>query len=523
MTTDPPWLNAMMDPSTYPHRVNEVRLIQTHISWVFVAGDRVYKVKKPVDFGFLDFTSLEKRLHFCREELRLNRRLCPEIYFDVWAITTDRGEIHLNGIGEPVEWAVVMRRLPEAGMMQGLLAEGLVGRPEIDRIIARLVPFYESAATGPEVNRHGSLETVRFNVEENFSQTAPFVEKLLDGEQYQAIVEYTRAFLEKNDALFKRRVDEGRIKEGHGDLYSANICMESDGDEVYIFDCIEFNERFRCGDVAVDAAFLAMDLDYHGLPGLSAYFATALARETTDPGLMDLMDFYKCYRAYVRCKIGCFTWASKEVDEDTREKAQRAAEHYFRLACRYAGGLAQPTLYVFFGLAGSGKSTLAEAWAKEREYPIYNSDRVRKELAGISSEDHRWEPYEQGLYRAEQTQRTYGTLARLAAQHLVRGESVILDATYRAREERKRLRRLVVDAGAIARFILCTCPEDEIRRRLSRRAQDNRSVSDGRWEIYLRQKETFDSPEELTGEDLASIQTNRPLEETLTALANVWQ
>ncbi len=519
MSENPSWMKTMLDPASYPHPVDDVVMIQTHISWVFLAGDRVYKLKKPVDFGFLDFTGLEKRHHFCLEELRLNRRLCAEIYLYVWPVTSDDGRIKINGTGKPVEWAVVMRRMPEEGMMVRLLSENMIGNAEIDAVVNRLIPFYRNAAAGEKIKKFGTIDIIRQNTEENFDQTASFIGKLIEKDAYSHICNYTRSFIDNNKPLFLSRIEQGLIREGHGDLYSANICFNKTNNAVYIFDCIEFNERFRCGDVASDVAFLAMDLDYHGLPALSNYFIRSFSDGIGDAGLLDLIDFYKCYRAYVRGKIGCFTWASHGIDSDTREKAGSQASRYFRLAMNYAGGMGIPDLYVFFGLSGTGKSTVASAWARKHRLPFYNSDRVRKEfIAGIPTGERHWEPFGRGIYSRQQTLKTYRTLACLAGKHLMQGEPVILDATYRDGEERSRLLELSREAKANIHFILCTCPEQEIKERLTQRAGAENQVSDGRWEIYLKQKELFVPTDDLEQDHLMVLSTNRPVSELLDEL-----
>ncbi len=518
---EPIWFSVLTNPASYPHDVDTVTVMQTHISWVFLAGNRVYKVKKPVDFGFLDFTTLEKRHHFCKEELRLNKRLCPDLYLSVLPITSDGDEIEINGNGTVIEWCLLMNRMPEEGIMTHLLEKDEVDIGEIDQIIDKLVPFYNEADGGPQISKYGDISVIKQNTEENFEQTASFVGDLLDQKTFDHICGYTRRFLKDNEGLFKTRIKEGRIRDCHGDLYSANICFDKKNDELYIFDCIEFNQRFRCGDIASDVAFLAMDLDYHGLPVLSAHLAEKFSQEMKDSDLLKLMDFYKCYRAYVRGKIGCFTWASDTIDEETRLKAKKQAEDYFRLALKYSGWQQKGILYVFFGLSGTGKSTLASRWSEKVGAPVYNSDMVRKEIiAGIKASERRHESFGKGIYGPEHTKRTYRSLARFAGQHLMRGESVVLDATYRDHEEREALLTLAKAAGAEIHFIYCRCPEEEIRKRLERRVRDNDAVSDAGWEIYLRQKETFAPPEKLPSGLWLSLSTDKDVEEIMEELAS---
>ncbi len=503
----------LLRPEAYPHRPQKVELRQTHISWVFLADDLVYKVKKPVDFGFLDFTTLEKRRHFCEREVALNRRLCPEIYLGVVPVVETPEGLKFETEGPVKDWAVKMRRMPEEGMMGRLIAEGKLQREHLDLLVRKLVPFFREAETGPEINRYGSLETVRFNVEENFTQTRDFVGKALSRLRYEHIVAWSRRFMEEKEELFQLRISEGYIRDGHGDLYSANVCYDNLR-EVYVFDCIEFNERFRCGDVAQDLAFMAMDLDFHDLVEFSRYFIDRYVELSGDRGLYEILDFYKCYRAYVRGKIGCFTWADKGVPEEARRKALHDAWRYFNLAYRYAEG--QPWILVVFGLSGTGKSVLARALAERLLARHFNSDIVRKELAGLSPTEHRFEPFEKGLYSPEMTERTYAELLRRAEEELSAGRDVVLDATYRSRKHRRAVQELAERLRARLLFILCEAPEEVVRERLARRAREEGEPSDGRWEIYLAQKARFEAPEEIPSDSLFPLRTTASPEELAT-------
>ncbi len=329
----PLFIQALLRPEAYPHPVDEIKLVQTHISYVLLAGEYVYKVKKPVDFGFLNFTTLEKRKHFCEQELALNRRLCPSLYLDVVPITEQDGSFALSGSGNADEYAVKMSRMPEERMMGNAIADNALNEATLDKIIDILVPFYEKADGSDAIKEFGTAKAVGVNVLENFEQTEGFVGcDALSAEQFATISTYAKDFLTK-EALFNGRIEAGRVRDCHGDLYSANICL---ADEVFIFDCIEFNERFRYCDVASDVAFLAMDLDYHGLSELSDYFINTFCAKAGDEGLKQMLNFYKCYRAYVRGKIGLFTAHAPEVDEATKESCLAQAKKYFLLAERYA-------------------------------------------------------------------------------------------------------------------------------------------------------------------------------------------
>jgi len=303
---------------------------------VFLAGDFVYKIKKPVDFGFLDFTTLAKRKYYCEEELRLNQRLCPEIYLEVVPIKCQDGKYLLGGdFGQTVEYGVKMARMPEERMMNTIIASGNLTAAMLEQIVEILVPFYRECDSGPEVKKAGSQEAVAVNFRENFQQTEGFIGcPVLSRDDFGIIQAYVEEFLARED-VFRQRQEEGWIRDGHGDLHSANICL---ADQVYIFDCIEFNRRLRYCDVASDVAFLAMDLDYHGLSEMATGFVSSFVIKSGDKSLDQVLNFYKCYRAYVRGKISLFTSNAPEVDQTTKAACLVRAGRYFELAVSYARG-----------------------------------------------------------------------------------------------------------------------------------------------------------------------------------------
>jgi len=329
----PRYIQALLKPAAYPHPVDSVQLVQTHISFVLLAGDFVYKFKKSVDFGFLDFSTLEKRKHCCEQELLLNRRLCPEIYLGLVQVNEENGSPVLDGAGTAIEYGVKMQRMPEEQMMVRVIDRGELTSAHVESLVEVLVPFYGQAERSAEIDGFGTAEAVSVNVLENFEQTQGFIGNgALSQKQFDEISSYARSVLARED-LFLARIDQGRIRDCHGDLYSANICL---ADKVYIYDCIEFNQRFRYCDVASDVAFLAMDLDFHGLDVLSALFIDRFCEQSEDDSLRELLNFYTCYRAYVRGKIGLFTAADPTVDPEVKEKSLAIAEKYFTLAHSYA-------------------------------------------------------------------------------------------------------------------------------------------------------------------------------------------
>jgi uncharacterized protein len=328
-------VEAMRDPAFYPHPVDRVDYLQTHVSSVFLTGPYVYKLKKPVDFGFLDFTTPELRRRCCQKEVELNRRLAPELYLGAEPVVVREGRAVLGGVGEAVDWVVVMHQLDQRLLGPALLEAGALTAEKLDGVVDLLVPFYQGAATGPGVDEYGAMEVVKFNTDENFQQTAPFVGAALPPADYEAIMAYTNAFYRERGDLFQRRVEQGHIRECHGDLHLNNIFFLN---PPVIFDCIEFNERFRCSDVAVDLAFLVMDLDFQGRPELARRVVDRYVEQSGDHELEELMGFYACYRAYVRGKIACLTSADPAMDPEARTRQLALAGRYFHLARRYALG-----------------------------------------------------------------------------------------------------------------------------------------------------------------------------------------
>ncbi len=510
--THPDLAAAMSQPAFYPHRPEKVDVVQTHISFIFIAGQEVYKVKKAVDFGFLDFTTLEKRKFFCGEELRLNRRLAPEAYLDVVPVTEDAaGALHLGGDGRIVEYALRMKRLPQDRMLGRLLAEKKADAAVMDAIAQRLAAFHAGAETGGRIDEIGGIATIRHNHEENFAQTAPYIGRTIPRDRYAFIRSYALAFLEREEALLAGRVAGHRIRDCHGDLHLEHICVDNG---ITIFDCIEFNERFRFGDVAAEVAFLSMDLDYNGYPDCSEAFVAAYIRHSGDPDVARLLNFYRCYYAYVRGKVVGFRIQDPAIGEEGRREAAKTAARYFDWAYAYAARPERPTLILTAGLMGTGKSVLAQSLAPLIGARLIRMDVLRKELLSIRPDERRPEPFGQGIYSGEVSRKTYDRALEMASEELAKGRPVIIDGSYKSRAERLKAaaeaRRLSADF-----FVLeCVCPDSIVKERLDARQAEGRDPSDGRWEIFLAQKADFDPIGGLAGSHI-TIDTSVPPEASL--------
>ena len=487
--------DSLKQPSFYGLGVTSVKLLQTHISYIALTGTYAYKVKKPVNFGFLDFSTLDKRKYYCEEELRLNKRLSPEIYLDVLPITRTDSTLELNGTGPIVDYALKMKEFPQEQIMTNLLKRGKVTEEIIDKLCQRLIEFYTAQEPSPDITKFGEPPAVKQNIDENFEQTKPMIDITIPKETFQYISEAATRFFEKKKDVFKRRMKEGRILDCHGDLHSGNIVIN--GTDIQIFDCIEFNERFRYIDVASDIAFLAMDLDYQNHPYLSSHLIQDYIVRSGDQGIHEVLNFYKSYRAYVRGKVHGFQLNDPHISPETKQDIVQHARAYFDLARYYTELFSRdlrapkPLLLVVSGLTGTGKSTVAQKLAVDYHAEQINTDVVRKQQAGIEQFERHHDGFHAGLYTPDNIDRTYEQVMSLAAQHLRKKENVVLDATFQKKTYRDMARAVAAKHHATLVFLECTCPDEVVKQRLIERLK-KKTVSDGRWEIYREQKKTFE-------------------------------
>ena len=335
MLTQQEIAEALLKPEAYDEAPGNIDLVQTHISYVFLTDRYAYKMKKAVNFGFVDFTTLEKRKFFCEKELELNRRLCEDLYLEVVPINKS-DIIRIKGTGNAIEYAVKMRRMPQERMLSKLFERNEVDDRLIDRIAKIIAEFHSKAETNQRIDKFGTLTTIETNWEENFDQTEEFVGKTITKENFEFVRKKVREFMVSNSSIFEKRIAEGRIRDCHGDIHSGNIFVT---DRIYIFDAIEFNDRLRYSDVASDVAFLAMDLDFKRRLDLASLLAERYIKYSGDSGVSELLSFYKCYRAYVRGKVISFKLNDQAIGKDEKNNATGEAGEYFTLALHYAKSL----------------------------------------------------------------------------------------------------------------------------------------------------------------------------------------
>ncbi|WP_020589932.1 AAA family ATPase [Desulfobacter curvatus] len=505
----------MRTPEFYPHPVHSVTVCETHISMVFLAGDVVYKIKKSVGLEFLDFTTLENRRHFCTREVALNRRLTNNVYLGVTKITQKGNHFYLNGDGTVVEYAVRMRRLSETDSMKQLLRSGKIGNKDIDRLAMALSEFYGSDTSDNPPNMETAFETIRQNCDENFKQAQPLLGPLFDGDCFQSIWSRTGTFLNRQKPLFFRRMGNKRFRNCHGDLRTGHIYFTDTG--IQIIDCIEFNDRFRYQDVGADLAFLAMDMEFLGFSALAEKFLLAYAGYSHDPEVYVLINFYKCYRAIVRFKVNCIRLQEHDVSEQERNKLLEQTKKYLALADRYADRFSKPRIWVVCGMPASGKSSLAQALSLALNIRSINSDEVRKKIFSAPPTDPENMPFEKGMYSETATGQTYDRLLSLAEKEVLKGNSVVLDATFSREKYRKQVVSLAKQLGAGIVFTECTVPDPILQKRLiMRNGRD--TISDARISHFQSFKNRFEPIRDTETDHHIKINTESSMDACLSII-----
>jgi uncharacterized protein len=517
MTTDKnpsDLIKFLLNPGSYPEASGNVTHIETHISHVFVCDTLVYKIKKPVNFGFLDFSSLEKRLYFCNKEVTLNARLAKDIYLNVVPLYKEDGHYSFTKTNKtrPVEYAVKMKRIPMECLLFNLIAEGRPLYRDLEEVGRSLAIFHQGIKPY-RGRKFGSLEAIRVACEENFDQIKPFRGITIDQQTYETIMGYTRDFLENNKRLFGRRKRDGFVREGHGDLHCQHICLEH---PPIIFDCIEFNDSFRVIDVLQDIAFLFMDLEYRGRFDLTSCLVKSYFAGWRGALNEDLLRFYKVYRAVVRGKVEGLT-AANVSEAQERELATARAQNYFTLADYYIRYAREPfNPIVFMGLSGSGKSTIAREFASDTV--ILRSDEVRKEATGVKLDEHHYGELGEGIYTPELTRQIYCSLLDKAVNNAREDRKVIVDATYLKANQRKHFYDSCISGGLNPFFVHCFASEDTLRERIRKRITEGTDISDAYIGVLEHQLKHLEEPDELPSFRVLRINTEDAIDNIVNAL-----
>lgn len=490
-------IDALHDPRRYSHPVQRVERLETHISWILLTGAYAYKIKKPVEMGFLDFRSLDARRFYCYEELRLNRRTAPQLYIDVVPITGSPASPLLDGKGQAIEYAVRMRQFSQDALLHNMARRGELRSEHIDAFAKELARFHMNIDRSDAGRPFGLPERILSLALENFEQ----IEALAGASSKGELLADLRGWTEREYALHRNAFDsrrrEGFVRECHGDLHLGNIVL-LDGVPT-AFDCIEFNKEFRWIDVANEIAFPVMDLNWHRLPGLAHRFLSAYLESTADYDGLELIRFYAVHRAMVRAKVVRIRLGQAGLDSRKRRQAHRDYLDYLRLAS-ILRARAQGALLVMHGLSGSGKSAVAERATELLGAVRLRSDVERKRLHGLAPEASTGSGLAAGIYAPLETERTYAGLAEMARRVIAAGYPVVVDAAFLTRRHRDALRELAGEMGIPFAIASCTAPESLLRERLARRASERDGPSEAGpsvLDLQLRTQEPLAEDERL--------------------------
>jgi aminoglycoside phosphotransferase family enzyme/predicted kinase len=482
-------ISQMQQPQFYPHAVTmPIKIIQTHISYVFLTGEYAYKLKKPVNFGFLDFSTLSKRKHFLGEELRLNKPIASDIYLEVVPISKkdDSYFLGIEGDREPEEYLLKMRQFPQESLLINMFERGELTAEIIKKLGKKVAQFHQQTETNDYIRSFGKTEVINESIAENYQQTQKYIGSVQRERQYQETKEFTESFLQDKKPVFFQRIEQDKIRECHGDLHLKNICWWHD--KIQLFDRIEFNEPFRYVDVMYDVAFTVMDLDARKRPDFANIFLNTYLEQTGDWEGVQVLPLYLSRQAYVRAKITSFLLDDPAISEQEKQEATQTASDYYHLAWQYTK-LSQGRLILMSGLSGSGKTTRAKKLAPQLNAIHIRSDAVRKHLVGIPLE-------QQGdgeIYSFDWSQKTYGRLLELGILLAARGFKVILDAKYDRIQWRQPVIQQAEANNIPLQIIHCTAAKEVLRERLAKRTQD---ISDATPEVLSKQEFEAFSPTE---------------------------
>jgi aminoglycoside phosphotransferase family enzyme/predicted kinase len=510
-------LEQLRRPASFPHGPDDVELVQTHLSIVCLAGDLVYKLKKTRKFPFVDFSQLARRRQACRDEVRLNRRLCPDTYLGTSSLRRTGDGLRFAPIGDDdgpddVDVAVVMKRLPADRMLDELLRQHRATRAEIERLAAIVANFHAGGDRGPEAIEAGNPERLVRFAADNFAELRAVPDHGLPPGLLQQLEATQAADFTRLMPALLRRAANGRVVDGHGDLHTRNVCMT---DPPAIYDCIEFEPAFRCGDVATENAFLVMDLRYRGAPDLAEAYVESYVAASGDVEQPDLLPPLAAYRALVRAKVSALVAADRQVDPDDREGARHSARRHLLLAGALAVEARGPHWLLVCGPPASGKSLLCVQLATTADWPCLETDLVRKSLAGVPPTERARPEH----YSEEFSRRTYAEVLRRASAATARGKRVVLlDGNFPTAAHRDAARAAAAAAGARLAVAFVDVSAEVAAQRAIDRAKDPNSVSDAGAEVTAKLRAAYEPPATGEGSPVVSIDGTRPVHDLAAEL-----
>ncbi len=485
--SDNPLINALLNPEVYDHPAGEIRLFETHISWVILTGDYAYKIKKPVDLGFLDFSSLQQRKYYCEQELLLNRRLAPELYLEVIRLTGTPERPGINGDGEIFEYAVKMRQFDPEQQLDQLLSHNKLTAAHIDQLADSIANFHQQIEIASADTPFGMPESAWLPIEENFQQIRP---RLLDATELarlDRLYQWSREQFKQLSHTLEQRKKDGFIRNCHGDMHLANMTL-IDG-KVTIFDCIEFNDNFRWIDVISEIAFTTMDLIDRKQAGFAARLLNRYLQHTGDYQSLAVLQFYQVYRALVRAKVAIIR--SKQPDI-SREELHQSLQDYrdYSLLAESFTHTDRPMLFIAHGVSGSGKTTLSQPLLEWYGMIRIRSDIERKRLFGLTETMRSSSSTGSGIYTADASKQTYAKLVSLAEDVINVGYSAIVDATFLKREQRQLFHELAQQSGVPFVILHFYADESLLRQWISERLKSGKDASEATIEVLEHQLKT---------------------------------
>ncbi len=482
-------IDALLDPSVYDHAVDKIELMETHISWIILTGDFVYKIKKPVNFGFLDFSTLAKRKHFCLEELRLNRRFSPELYLDVISITGSEDLPLMNGEGEAIEYAVKMKQFPSESLLIVMLDCGNLREPHIDQLARVIADFHMKASIAEDESEFGTVASVVQPVMENFHQIRHQIKDPALLSKLDILEKWSTRTSDKLEPIFRKRKQEGYIRECHGDLHLGNIILLNE--KVTLFDCLEFNEKLRWIDVLSEIAFLVMDLEDHQRPDLGRRLLNKYLEQTGDYSSLSVLQYYKVYRAMVRAKVNALRLGQADMNQQQIDTVLEECKAYIDLCSEYITDH-KPVLIIMHGFSASGKTTISQFILEALPVLRIRSDVERKRLHGYKSTDSTRSGIDSGIYDQKSSQQTYDHLLKLSEEILLAGMSVIVDAAFLQSGQRQKFSKLASILNVPFRIIDCHAERSILEQRITDRQMHGSDASEATLDILLHQQENHD-------------------------------